>query len=99
MQPAKSHPEVLYDYSWDNEADDELFSNLAAECLEEMDKYAKSINAYNEYIYLNYADKTQDPLRGYGQKNVDFIKRVAREYDPTGVFQYQVPGGFKVSSA
>jgi FAD/FMN-containing dehydrogenase len=61
--------------------------------------YARSIGADNEYVYLNYADRTQNPLRGYGDENVEYMRRVAREYDPTEVFQHQVPGGFKVSAA
>lgn len=91
--------EVLFDYSWDNEADDALFRRLASSAHERLNAFAKSIGADNEYIYLNYADGTQNPLRGYGAENVEFMRRVAREYDPTGVFQYQAPGGFKVSAA
>ncbi|KAL3482140.1 hypothetical protein BJX99DRAFT_268527 [Aspergillus californicus] len=91
--------QVLYDYSWDSEADDALFQRLCEEAMAELDEYAKSIDAYNEYIYLNYADKTQNPLRGYGDENVEYISEVAARYDPDGVFQTQVPGGFKVSSA
>jgi hypothetical protein len=90
---------VLYDYSWDSAADDALFHRLCEEALAELDEYAKSIDMYNEYIYLNYADKTQNPLRGYGEENVQFIREVAERYDPEGVFQRQVPGGFKVSKA
>ncbi|KAL3440519.1 hypothetical protein BJX65DRAFT_316437 [Aspergillus insuetus] len=91
--------QVLYDYSWDSENDDALFHRLCEEALAELDEYAKSIDMYNEYIYLNYADKTQNPLRGYGDENVQFIREVAERYDPEGVFQTQVPGGFKVSKA
>ncbi|KAL4869885.1 hypothetical protein BDV12DRAFT_167013 [Aspergillus spectabilis] len=91
--------QVLYDYSWDSAADDALFHRLCEEALAELDEYAKSVDAYNDYIYLNYADKTQNPLRGYGDENVEFIREVAARYDPAGVFQTQVPGGFKVSKA
>ncbi|KAL4901185.1 hypothetical protein BDW74DRAFT_187841 [Aspergillus multicolor] len=91
--------QVLYDYSWTNAADDALFQRLCEEAMAELDEYAKSIDKYNEYIYLNYADKTQNPLRGYGDENVEFIRQVAQRYDPDGVFQRQVPGGFKVSEA
>ncbi|KAL6230855.1 hypothetical protein BDW75DRAFT_244443 [Aspergillus navahoensis] len=91
--------QVLYDYSWDNAADDALFQRLCREAMAELDEYAKSIDKYNEYIYLNYADVTQNPLRGYGDDNVEFIRQVAERYDPDGVFQTQVPGGFKVSKA
>ncbi|KAF9891907.1 hypothetical protein FE257_002870 [Aspergillus nanangensis] len=91
--------QVLYDYSWDSEADDALFQRLCEEAMAELDDYAKSIDKYNEYIYLNYADKSQNPLRGYGAENIAFIQEVAERYDPDGVFQTQVPGGFKVSQA
>ncbi|KAL4894757.1 hypothetical protein BDV59DRAFT_192207 [Aspergillus ambiguus] len=91
--------QVLYDYSWDNAADDALFQRLCEEAMAELDEYAKSIGKYNEYIYLNYADKSQNPLRGYGDENVEYIKEVAERYDPDGVFQTQVPGGFKITQA
>ncbi|KAK1750379.1 hypothetical protein QBC47DRAFT_331922 [Echria macrotheca] len=50
-----------------------------------------------EWTYLNYADKSQDPLSSYGEENVKTIKEVAAKYDPNGVFQTLCPGGFKVS--
>lgn len=90
---------MLFDYSWDDEADDALFHRLASSALDQLTTYARSIGADNKYIYLNYAGQTQNPLKGYGQENVEYMRRVAREYDPTGVFQHQVPGGFKVSAA
>jgi hypothetical protein len=59
--------------------------------------YAESIGADNPYLYLDYADKTQDPLASYGSENVKKMKAVAKKYDPSGVFQNLVPGGFKIS--
>ncbi|BCR88443.1 FAD-binding oxidoreductase [Aspergillus chevalieri] len=90
--------QTLYDYWWDDEADDELFHRLARSIHQQVDGYAKMINADNEFVYLNYADKSQNPLKGYGEENVKYIRHVANKYDPHGVFQYQVPGGFKVSN-
>lgn len=49
------------------------------------------------YLYLDYADKTQDPLASYGSDNIAKMKAVAKKYDPSGVFQDLVPGGFKIS--
>lgn len=89
----------MYDYSWDSAEDDDLFQRLCEEASAELSDYAKSIGKFNEYIYLNYADKTQNPLRGYGDENVEYIKEVAARYDPEGVFQTPVPGGFKATQA
>jgi hypothetical protein len=49
------------------------------------------------WVYLNYADSSQDPLGSYGPENVAFLKKVAAEYDPEGWWQRRVPGGFKLS--
>ncbi len=51
-----------------------------------------------EWRYLNYADKSQDPLASYGAANIKFLKHVAGEYDPEQVFQKLCPGGFKISA-
>lgn len=63
----------------------------------ELWRYAESIHATYPWVYVNYADPSQDPLKSYGWKNVQFMKNVSHKYDPTGVFQHMVPGSFKVS--
>lgn len=50
-----------------------------------------------DWQYLNYADSTQNPLPSYGEENVAYLKKVAKKYDPLGVFQKRMPGGFKIS--
>ncbi|CAI7652776.1 unnamed protein product [Penicillium glandicola] len=90
--------QVLFDYAWKDEADDVLFHRLANSALEELTAYSKSIGADNEFIYLNYANSTQNPLSTYGSESVEYIRTVAKKYDQTGVFQTQMPGGFKISA-
>lgn len=51
------------------------------------------------FRYLNYSDISQDPLSTYGEDNFKRMREVAMKYDPTGVFQTRVPGGFKLSKA
>jgi FAD/FMN-containing dehydrogenase len=94
-----STQDIAWDYSWDNSADDELLYELAQSAREQLDEYARSTGAYNEYIYLNYAGRTQDPLRGYGLENLEFLRRVSEKFDPDGVFQRLVRGGFKIDRA
>jgi hypothetical protein len=50
-----------------------------------------------DFRYLNYCDISQDPLSTYGEDNIKQMQEVAIKYDPTGVFQRRVPGGFKIS--
>jgi hypothetical protein len=59
--------------------------------------FAKSVQGDMDFLYLNYADSDQDPLGTYGASNIKLMKDVAAKYDPTGVFQTRVPGGYKIS--
>ncbi|KAL2855805.1 hypothetical protein BJX68DRAFT_253672 [Aspergillus pseudodeflectus] len=63
------------------------------------ENYSERVGAGSDYIYMNYAGRDQNPLRGYSEENAQHLKAIARKYDPTGVFQTQCPGGWKVSSA
>ena len=87
------------DLSWLNAKDDALFRKIGQTSTNQINHYAQSINKANEYIYLDYADQTQNPLRGYGAANLRKLREVARKYDPQAVFQTLVPGGFKLDAA
>ncbi|KAK7740410.1 hypothetical protein SLS62_011127 [Diatrype stigma] len=50
-----------------------------------------------DWLYMNYADKSQDVLRSYGVDNVRKMKEVAATYDPDQVFQKLCLGGWKIS--
>ncbi|OJD15763.1 hypothetical protein AJ78_04020 [Emergomyces pasteurianus Ep9510] len=63
----------------------------------ELRSFSVSLEADSRLVYMNYADLSQDPLRSYGEANVDHISRVAAKYDPFGEFQRRFPGGFKIS--
>ena len=65
--------------------------------LADLQSFAASVDGSERLVYMNYADSSQDPLGSYGRDNVDFIRRVAETYDPTGAFQRRFPGGFKIS--
>jgi hypothetical protein len=67
--------------------------------LDLIEQATKTEGLFNEYKYINYATISwQKPIRSLGQNNVRMLKGVARKYDPSGVFQTQVPGGFKLSN-
>ena len=61
-------------------------------------QFASTIKGNLEWTYLNYADRSQDPLTSYGVENVRIMKDMAAKYDPEHVFQTLCPGGFKVSN-
>ncbi|KAF1928846.1 FAD binding domain-containing protein [Didymella exigua CBS 183.55] len=83
--------------SWQGAEQDALFQQAGADLVNRIRAYAVSIGADNPYLYLDYADNTQDPLTGYGAENVKKMKAAAKKYDPKQIFQKNVPGGFKIS--
>lgn len=67
---------------------------LAREYLGQVEDYARSVDGFVPWYYVNYADRAQNPLASLLDPQA--IKRVAEKYDVEGVFQKQVPGGFKI---
>lgn len=65
--------------------------------IRDMEDYTKSIDGAVAFRYLNYCNGSQDPLGSYGAENIKKMKDAAAKYDPTGVFQTRMPGGFKIS--
>ena len=82
---------------WSEAKDDDLFITQGKMLTDGIQKFATEKGTAVEYLYLNYADKDQDPLSAYGADKVAFMKKVAKKYDPTGVYQRLLPGGFKIS--
>jgi FAD/FMN-containing dehydrogenase len=87
---------VLLTASWDDEADDERVNAAVKSVFDQAEVTATELGIANKYLYLNYAAPWQDPIVGYGAANVAALQTASRKYDPDGVFQYQVPGSFKL---
>ncbi|CRK25897.1 hypothetical protein BN1708_014363 [Verticillium longisporum] len=64
-----------------------------------VEEFANSIDALRPWVYINYADPTQDPISSYGEGNVEFLQRVSAKYDPIGMFQRRMRSGFKLPTA
>ncbi|RDW73465.1 putative FAD binding-containing protein [Coleophoma cylindrospora] len=73
-----------------------LLSAKLANATAVIEAYAKATNQYTPWIYLNYANPSQDPIGSYGVANVNLLKRASAKYDPKGFFQKRVSGGFKL---
>lgn len=81
---------------WSSPADDKVIQDTAKQWVEQVKGYTKSVGKASDFLYLNYADGFQDPIAGYGEQSVRYLRDVARKYDPHGVFQKAVKGGFKI---
>lgn len=72
------------------------FEEGLKDLLKMVEDLTKKEGVYHPWKYLNFAASFQDPLGSYGKKELKQLKKVARKYDPSGVFQTLVPGGFKL---
>ncbi|KAI4212981.1 MAG: hypothetical protein LQ351_004325 [Letrouitia transgressa] len=86
----------LLNVAWQDAKYDAEARRLADETINTLTKYTRSVGALKDFVYLNYADINQDPIRGYGSASVAKLKAASKKYDPGQVFQKLVPGGFKL---
>ncbi|KAK2809499.1 hypothetical protein FQN50_003767 [Emmonsiellopsis sp. PD_5] len=86
---------LLY-LTWTDEADDEALHTAAYDTIDEIKAESIKAGKASPYIYLNYAGEFQDVITGYGPENAAKLAALSAKYDPNGVFQKLVPGGWKV---
>ena len=82
--------------SWSLASDDARIIAATKDLFAKIDKAATAAGLFNRFKYLNYATSWQDPIGGYGPENKARLRAVSRKYDPAGLFQKAVPGGFKL---
>ncbi|KAF9872422.1 FAD binding domain-containing protein [Colletotrichum karsti] len=82
-----------------NEADFAVAEQRLNEMAGKLNDFAESVDGAEDLVYLNYASARQDSLGSYGSDNLEYMREVAEKYDPEGVFQTRIPGGFKLSRA
>jgi FAD/FMN-containing dehydrogenase len=84
---------------WQNSSDDATIYSFISKVLSRIKAESKKLDVASDYIYMNYASTFENVIAGYGKENVARLKKIAGEYDPTGVFQKLQPGGFKLDRA
>ena len=90
---------VLLNPTWNRAEDDEKVITTVTRLLADFEELASEKGLLHRYKFTNYAYKTQDVFNGYGQESLARLKEVGRKYDPEGIFQKAVPGGFKLESS
>lgn len=77
-------------------ADDALVEQVLGDVVNQQKQLLKQSNSLIDFLYLNYADISQPVLQSWGESNIDKLRAASKKYDNDGVFQTQVPGGFKI---
>ncbi|OBT74599.1 hypothetical protein VF21_06372 [Pseudogymnoascus sp. 05NY08] len=87
---------LLLSASWADTASTKAVQEATRHVMSLIESCAEKKGLLLKFQYLNYAAAYQRPLESYGEGNLEFLRDVSRKYDPKGVFQKQVPGGFKL---
>lgn len=87
---------ALLTVTWTEACDDALVNDAAKKLMDAIENKAQQLGDLDPFIYLNYADKDQDPISSYGKASVDRLRAVQERVDPKGIFTNQVPGGYKI---
>lgn len=100
LTPGKTD-DVMVDMTsaYTNESDDALVKSVITEMVEAQRAILKFNGHLMDFIYLNYADKSQKVMQSWGADNVAKLNAASKKYDPKGVFQKRVPGGFKIPAS
>jgi LmbE family N-acetylglucosaminyl deacetylase len=88
---------ALVTLKWSDQADDEHIYAATRALVSAIEKAARDLDAYDPFLYLNYAANWQDPIASYGNASVRQLQSLRARVDPEGVFTHSVPGGFKIS--
>lgn len=82
---------------WVNDSDDATVAQFAQDILGQLDQNSKAADLYYPFIYVNDAGMGENPFVLYGNgTSLPKMRTTRQKYDPTSVFQYLQPGGFKL---
>jgi hypothetical protein len=83
-------------YSYYSQESDDLVRIAGTNLIDRAVEFAKERDLWHRYIYLNYADASQDVFAGYGEENRKRLWGIQKQWDPEGVWSKLQPGGFKI---
>ena len=82
--------------TWNDASDDARIQTASDALLDGIESGAKARGTFVAYKDLNHAGAFQNPIDGYGPALKARLQAVSRKYDPYGLLQTAVPGGFKL---
>ncbi|GAW20870.1 hypothetical protein ANO14919_103820 [Xylariales sp. No.14919] len=81
---------------WKSAHDDEKVLGAFRAAIEQIDEKAKTNEQAINFKFMNYSFNFQDPVGSYGPENTRRLQEASRKFDPEGVFQKGLPGGWKL---
>ena len=79
---------ILISTTWSQNHDDTAVERMTANTIHRLKAAAEDLGIANRYLYINYASAAQvdDVFAGYGDENVQKLKKIQKAVDPRGIF-------------
>ncbi|KAK4169872.1 hypothetical protein QBC43DRAFT_283437 [Cladorrhinum sp. PSN259] len=87
---------MLMTAAYANAADDDRVREGITQIVRDQRSLLRRNRYLIDFVYANYADKTQGVYQSWGADNVAKLQAASKKYDPQGIFQNRVRGGLKV---
>ena len=87
---------ILFATVHDNPEDDEMIITSVLNLIDLIDSAVTKVQKAARFRFTNYGYKLQKTIEGYESNSLKNLQDVSTKYDPRGLFQTAVPGGFKL---
>ncbi|KAJ2994821.1 hypothetical protein NUW58_g1449 [Xylaria curta] len=87
---------LLINPIWALPEDDARIFKAVGALVSELRGLAQERGLLHRYVFTNYAFGEDDIVSGYGEESVAKLIATSKRVDPQSVFQWGVPGGFKL---
>ncbi|PLB54762.1 FAD-binding domain-containing protein [Aspergillus steynii IBT 23096] len=79
---------ILISTAWSNRTDDAAVNRMTANTIERLTVAANDLGIADRYKYINYASAAQAStiFAGYGDENLQRLKKIQKSMDPHGIF-------------
>ncbi|PYH90735.1 hypothetical protein BO71DRAFT_68280, partial [Aspergillus ellipticus CBS 707.79] len=81
---------------WIGAAYDDIVADWVEETTYLINNATQAVGLYDKFNYMGDAAGFQEIFGGYGDEGLEKLQQVATAVDPEGVWQTNLPGGFKV---
>ncbi|KAK6223276.1 hypothetical protein LQW54_000393 [Pestalotiopsis sp. IQ-011] len=87
---------ILINPIWNFAKDDDRILKTVGALVDDLRSIASEKGLLHRYIFTNYGFQADEIISGYGEESVSKLRETSKKYDPEGMFQKGVPGGFKL---
>lgn len=96
LDPSKVYICFAQVVEWIGSAYDDAVASWVQDTAYKINNATHEAGLYNSFNYMGDSAGFQSIFPGYGSENHMKLQRIAKKYDPNGVWQTLMPGGFKV---